>query len=74
MKTKERVLRQSYLNINDIAVLLGCSWRKAKQTYLIANEIDDEMRYRVEPHKVRLQTVLKVTGLNLNMLMKQAER
>ena len=72
MKTKEKVLSQTYLNIADIQTLLGCSWKKAKRAYTEANAIDEEeLRFRVEPHKVRMQTVLKVTGLSLNMLMKQ---
>ena len=72
MKNIERVVKQTYLNIADIQTLLGCSWKKAKRAYLLADEIEaKELQYRVEPHKVRMQTVLKVTGISLNLLIKQ---
>lgn len=71
MKDFERVAQQTYLNISDIQTLLGVSWKKAKHAYQLASEIDDGMAWRIEPHKVRMQSVLKVTGISLNMLMKQ---
>ena len=79
MKTKAEAFAP-YLCVSDIQVLLSrqdqhCSWNKAKQTYLFADRIDDDElgRYRIEPHKVRLESVLKVTGISIDILMKQIE-
>ena len=64
---------QSYLTIKDVQRLLGVSWRAAKKAYTLADDLDDEElgRFRIEPHKVRIKSVLHVTGTNYNLLQKQ---
>lgn len=73
MKTREQVLGQSYLTIKDVQRLLGVSWRAAKKAYTLADDLDDEElgRFRIEPRKVRIKSVLHVTGTNYNLLQKQ---
>lgn len=72
-KTRLEVFQQGYLNISDIAILLKRPWVKAKKIYLLADDLDDEElgRFRIEPHKVRIKSVLHVTGTNYNLLQKQ---
>ena len=73
-KTRQQIANQFYLTKTDIQRLLGVSQYKARQIYELADGIDkDELKYRVEPTKVRLTSVSKVTGLSLNLIKKQAE-
>ncbi len=68
-KTRETVAQQFYLNTTDIMTLLGCSWRNAKRTFTKASQIDDEeLPFRVEPLKVRKQTVLRLAGITSKQL------
>lgn len=72
IKTFEEVAAQSFLNIADIQKLLGISYRSAKKAYALADQIDRELgEFRIEPHKVRMRSLMKVTGLDLNMIRKQ---
>lgn len=70
-KTREEILSQPFLNTTDIAKLLAVSRPKAERIYSAANQIDSELKYRIEPTKVRMTSMLKVTGLNFNILTKQ---
>ena len=72
MKTRDEVLTQYYLNINDIKTLLGVSYKTAKRIYERANEIDDEMfkEYRVELKKVTMKAVLLVNHLTMKDIKK----
>lgn len=72
MKTRDEVLTQYYLNINDIRTLLGVSYKTAKRIYERANEIDDEMfeEYRVELKKVTMKAVLLVNHLTMKDIKK----
>ena len=73
-KTRQQIANQLYLTKTDIQRLLGVSQYKARMIYDLANNIDtEELKYRVEPTKVRLTSVSKVTGLSLNLIKKQAE-
>lgn len=74
IKTRQQIANQLYLTKTDIQRLLGVSQYKARQIYDLADGIDkDELKYRIEPTKVRLTSVSKVTGLSLNLIKKQAE-
>ena len=73
-KTRQQIANQLYLTKTDIQRLLGVSQYKARRIYDLADEIDaEELKYRIEPTKVRLTSVSKVTGLSLNLIKKQAE-
>ncbi|WP_102341274.1 hypothetical protein [Galactobacillus timonensis] len=73
-KTRQQIANQLYLTKTDIQRLLGVSQYKARRIYDLADGIDtEELKYRVEPTKVRLTSVSKVTGLSLNLIKKQAE-
>lgn len=73
-KTRQQIASQLYLTKTDIQRLLGVSQYKARRIYDLADGIDtEELKYRVEPAKVRLTSVSKVTGLSLNLIKKQAE-
>lgn len=73
MKTKERILKQFYLTQNDIRIMLSIGYKHADQLYDLADRIDSEElgEYRIEPNKVRITSVCKVTGFTLNTLQKQ---
>lgn len=70
MKTKEKVLSQYYLNMNDIKTLLGVSHKTAKKIYEKADEIDENKfkEYRVEERKVTMKSVLEVNHLTMKDL------
>lgn len=69
IKTREMVATQFYLNTSDIMVLIGCGWYNAKRLFNKANEVDDkELPFRVEPLKVRTQTVIKLAGISQRQL------
>lgn len=70
-KTREEVITQPYLNTSDISKLLSVTYPKAKRIYKAADQIDSEIKYRIEPTKVRMSSVMKVTGINFNLLLKQ---
>ena len=65
IKTREKIATQFYLNTTDIMVLIGGSWQNAKRLFNKASEVDnEELPFRVEPLKVRTQTVLKLAGIS----------
>ena len=70
MKTKEKVIMQYYLNMNDIKTLLGVSQRVAKRIYEKADEIDNNKfkEYRIEERKVMMKSVLEVNHLTMKDL------
>lgn len=60
-----------FCNKSDIRRIFQVSQSKADRIYSVADQIDDkELEWRIEPFKVRLTTVCKVTGINLNTLQK----
>jgi len=73
IKTREEIASQVYLNQADIKKLLDVSSSTAKRIYTYAKKIDEEsLKYIIEPSKVRIVSVCKVTGLNIALLRKQA--
>ena len=73
-KTRQQIANQLYLTKTDIQRLLGVSQYKARRIYDLANSIDtEELKYRIEPTKVRISSVSKATGISLNLIKKQAE-
>lgn len=73
IKTRSEIASQAFLNQSDIVKLLDCSRPSAKRIYDYAREIDDKQKYVIEPVKVRITTVCKVTGLSLNTIQKMAK-
>ena len=72
-KSRIEVSRQVYLNIADIMTLFQLDYYKGKRLYDAANQIDSEelSSFRIEPRKVRIQTVCKLADVNLDKLQKQ---
>ena len=74
-KTRQQIANQLYLTKTDIQRLLGVSQYKARRIYDLANQIDaEDLKYRVEPTKVRITSISKVTGISVNLMKKQAEK
>lgn len=73
-KTRQQIANQLYLTKSDIQRLLGVSQQKAVRIYDLANQIDaEDLKYRVEPTKVRITSISKVPGISVNLMKKQAE-
>lgn len=74
-KTKQEIALQPYLCINDIRHLLSVSYATAKRIYGYAKELDDaELKFCIEPTKVRMTSVCKVTGQSLKTIKTLAEQ
>ena len=74
VKTRQQIANQLYLTKTDIQRLLGVSQYKARRIYDLADGIDaEELKYRIEPTKVRITSISKVTGISVNLMKKQAE-
>lgn len=74
IKTRQQIATQLYLTKTDIQRLLGVSQYKARRIYDLADGIDaEELKYRIEPTKVRITSISKVTGISVNLIKKQAE-
>ncbi len=68
-KTREQIASQFYLNKSDIMKLFGCSFENSKRIFDKADEEDDkELPFRLEPLKVRKQTVLRLAGISSTQL------
>ena len=64
----------TYLNKKDIQTLLGIPYKQASRIYQHAMDLDHEkLKYQIYDTKVRMQSVLAVSGISLNMLKKQIE-
>ena len=73
LKTREEIASQVYLNQADIKKLLDVSRDTAKRIYMYAKQIDeDELRFIIEPTKVRIVSVCKATGMTLATIQRQA--
>lgn len=70
-RSREEVLALPYLRKTDIATLFQVSQTTAYRIYAEADKLDQQMKFRVEPTKVRMQSVMKVTEMNYNLLSKQ---
>lgn len=75
VKTRKEISGQLYLNKADIRKLLDVSQTSANRIYKLAEKIDTEelKDFRVEPTKVRITSISKVTGISVNLMKKQAE-
>ena len=74
-KTREEISNQFYLCKRDIRNLFRISDKRTDRIFKLAEKIDiDELGdYRVEPLKVRMTSVCKVTGISLNLMKQQAK-
>ena len=70
-RSREECLALPYLRKTEIATLLQVSQTTAYRIYEEADKLDQQMQFRVEPSKVRMQSVMKVTEMNYNLLSKQ---
>lgn len=74
-KTREEVVTMPYLTKSDICTLLNASYPVAARIYKFAKEIDDaELKYPIYANRVRIKSVCKVTGTDINLLMRQTKR
>lgn len=64
-KTKEEISEQEYLNVTDIKKLLGISWNNAKRVFLKCDELDDQLDFRVDDYRIRIETLEQVTHKKL---------
>jgi len=71
IEDNKNALKKTYLCVSDIQRLFNTSRKTAQRIYRKANEIDNELDFRVEPKKVRINSVLKATGVTMNMLEHQ---
>ena len=66
LKTREEISTQAYLTKADTSKLLQVSREKASRIYCFARAKDDEeLKYIIEPTKVRLTSVCKVIGMTV---------
>lgn len=74
-KTRKEIASQLYLTKTDIRRLLGVGQATANRIYKLAERLDIEALkdFRVEPTKVRITSVSKVTGISVNLMKKQVE-
>ena len=73
LKTREEIVTQPFVNKADIQKLFLVGYSTATKIYQAANQLDDDQLgiYRIEPTKVRITSVCKVSGVSLNTLQKQ---
>lgn len=72
IKSRQEIVTQAYLNKADIGRLLKVPPAKASKIYGFARQIDDEeLKYIIYETAVRMTSVCKVTGVTLNVLLKQ---
>jgi len=73
MKTKESIIQQTYLSINDIRKLFDMPFPRAKELFSVckAKETEEVGLYRPYENKVKLQTILRATGIRLSILQAQ---
>lgn len=75
MKTREELLTEAYLCKSEIKRLLNVSTSVASKVFDLAHrtDLEDLGRPRMFYYgkKVRMKTVLKVTGTDFNLLTKQ---
>lgn len=72
-KTRDQIAYQFYVTQADIRKLFECSNETAKRIYKMTDaEFDSKEKFRVEPRKVKLTNVCKLTGLTLQTIQKQA--
>ena len=74
-KTREEISNQFYLSKTDISTLFKIGDARTQKIYKLAEQIDNDDLgdYRIEPTKVRMTSVCKVTGISLNLLKQQAK-
>lgn len=68
---REELLNEPYLNRKQIKILFRVSRQTADRIYSQADKIDSQMKYRCEPNKVRMESVLKVQEKSWDLLQKQ---
>lgn len=64
-------MNEPYLNKRQIEILFKVSREVAGRIYNQADMIDDQMKFRAYPNKVRMQTVLNVQELDYELLKAQ---
>lgn len=64
-------MNEPYLNKKQIEILFKVSREVAGRIYNQADMIDDQMKFRAYPNKVRMQTVLNIQELDYELLKAQ---
>ena len=64
-------MNEPYLHKKQIEILFKVSREVAGRIYNQADMIDDQMKFRAYPNKVRMQTVLNVQELDYELLKAQ---
>lgn len=64
-------MNEPYLNKRQIEILFNVSREVAGRIYNQADMIDDQMKFRAYPNKVRMQTVLNVQEFDYELLKAQ---
>lgn len=72
MKTREQIFSQVYLNKRDIGILLQLDRNRASNVFNLARDI--ETGFRPYETKVKLKSVLEVTGIPFSQLEKQLKK
>ena len=72
-RSRLEVSRQVYLNVTDIKDLLQISPYQARRVFQKADEIDaaELSTFRIEPRKVRTETVCKLAQISISKLQAQ---
>ena len=73
MKEKEKILKQYFLNIQDIQILFSLSRPKARKVFELADELDNEKfkEYRIEEKKVTLDSTCRVLKTTVQGIKKR---
>lgn len=73
LKNRLEIAQSPYLCTNDIRRLFEIGSTKAQKIYKFASELDDQElgKWRAEERKVRIESVMTVTGKKLETLLKQ---
>lgn len=69
--TREELLNEPYLNKKQIERLLKVGRADAVRIYEQADQLDSQLLFRPYTKIVRIESVLKVTGKNYDLLLKQ---
>lgn len=73
-KTIDEIATSPYLTKKDLQRLFGISYKKANRIYEIADGFDAALTFRIEPHKVTMDSVAKVLNKTPKQIYEMAKR
>lgn len=73
LKSRLEIAQSAYLSVEDIRKLLEVGYTQARKIYGFASEVDDQSlgKWRVQDRKVRMESVMLVTGKKIETILKQ---